>query len=103
MRSSQLDRQGSIVLRGAVTAAGAIADAGSGGWNVRKTGTGTYAISFDKPLPRVPSVSLHTYASSGAVMPEMQAGITQTGFGVTCVNTTTAAAADQSFGFEVII
>jgi hypothetical protein len=88
MRSSQLDRQGSIVLRGAVTAAGAIADAGSGGWNVRKTGTGTYAISFDKPLPRVP---------------EMQAGITQTGFGVTCVNTTTAAAADQSFGFEVII
>jgi hypothetical protein len=103
MRSTAADRPGSVVLHGGVTIAGAVGSAGSSGWSCRKLGTGSYAISFDKPLPRVPTVILHTFSSGGAIFPCLQNNVTPLGFGVTTINSNTTAAADQPFGFTVVI
>lgn len=85
------------IVRGSVTAAGAI-DAGTG-FTIAKTGTGLYTITFSPAFSAVPSVVASAGTTAGALFAKQQNGTTPTSSEFKVVTTTSAAVTDSAFHF----
>lgn len=89
---------GNRLLRGTVSAAGAVIGDGTG-WSVNKTGTGTYVVTFASNFRSIPSVVVGAGHTGGDYAAKVSVAPTVSGFTVLTFVTSAGTAADGAWHF----